>query len=111
MPGRFSRLGGRDALGIHEGRAYQRAGQADPLFYQIDRRAMQFQFVATAEIPPQVESTAVADQRTGLIYPRTDSRHDPFAIQLSRSARLRSAFRARLTAAACSRARFSDGFS
>lgn len=111
MSGRFSRLGRRDALGINEVWAYQRADQADPLLYQIDRRAMQFQFVATVEIPPQVESTAVEDQRTGLIYPRADSRHDPFAIQLSRSARLRSAFRARLTAAACSRARFSDGFS
>ena len=52
MSGRFSRLGRRDALGINEVWAYQRADQADPLLYQIDRRAMQFQFVATAEIPP-----------------------------------------------------------
>lgn len=72
---------------------------------------MQFQFITTTDVPPQVEGTPVADQRTGLIYPRTDHRHDRRAGQLSRSARLRSAFRARLTAAACSRARFSDGFS
>lgn len=52
MPGGFSRSRGRNALGINEPRAYQRADQADPLLYQIDRRAMQFQFVATAEIPP-----------------------------------------------------------
>lgn len=73
--------------------------------------ALQFQFVATPKVPPQVKGATVADQCTNLIYPHTDQRHDRVVVQLSRSVRLRSAFRARLTAAACSRARFSDGFS
>jgi hypothetical protein len=111
MPASFNRSGWGYALGIYECRADARADQSNPLLYEVDWRALQLQFVETAEVSPQVKSVTVRHQRTGLIYPRTDHRHDRAAVQLSRSARLRSAFRARLTAAACSRARFSDGFS
>lgn len=64
----------------------------------------------TAQISLQVDGTAVAGQRTNFIYPRTDHRHHSFAIELPRSARSRSTFRARLTAAACSRGRFRTAF-
>jgi hypothetical protein len=70
-----SGTGGCHAFGINEGRADERASQSGPLLYQIDWRAMQLQFVATAKVPPQVEGATVADQCTCLIDPGTDYRH------------------------------------
>lgn len=62
----------------------------------FDPRALRLQPIASGKIPTQVEGTSVPDQ---------------CADHRSRSARLRSALRARLIAAARSRARRSEGFS
>lgn len=106
---RFHRSGRRNALGVDRGGG-QRADEADQLFAQVDRGETPFPLVATTNVPPKIESGIVTDQRARFIDPRTNCRYVHLADQLSRSARLRSAFRARLIAAARSRARLQTAF-
>ena len=48
------------------------AAQPNAFFNKIDRRALEFEQVASAQIAPQVETAAVADQRTEFIDGRAD---------------------------------------
>lgn len=66
--------GRKDAFGIDEIRADQRADHPNPPALQVDRGTVEFEQIATAQVPSQMQTAAIAQECAGLVDPRADRR-------------------------------------
>ncbi|WP_439144549.1 hypothetical protein [Sphingomonas faeni] len=68
-------LSWRNAVGVYQIWANQRADDPNAFLNEIDGSEMQFQLVAPADITSEVEGPAISDQSTYLIDPGANRYH------------------------------------